>query len=213
MSGIMSVCKACGAEIAKSAKTCPHCGAKNKKGHPVLIGILAVLLLFVILGSAGGNETSNADQDGSAQTNQGQDNREKTKEENTFGVGETAEANDITVTMVNVTESTGSAYNKPTEGNVFVLCEFEIENNSKQEITVSSMMSFEAYCDDYTCNYSLSAIMEKGNKNQLDGTVAAGKKFNGVIGYEVPEDWEELEIYFTPDFWSGEDIIFLATND
>ena len=27
----MTTCKACGQEIAKSAKTCPHCGAKNKK--------------------------------------------------------------------------------------------------------------------------------------------------------------------------------------
>ena len=27
----MTTCKACGQEIAKSAKACPHCGAKNKK--------------------------------------------------------------------------------------------------------------------------------------------------------------------------------------
>lgn len=27
----MTTCKTCGAEIAKSAKSCPHCGAKNKK--------------------------------------------------------------------------------------------------------------------------------------------------------------------------------------
>lgn len=27
----LTTCKACGAEIAKSAKSCPHCGAKNKK--------------------------------------------------------------------------------------------------------------------------------------------------------------------------------------
>ena len=45
------------------------------------------------------------------------------------------------------------------------------------------MMSFEAYCDDYTCTFSLGALMEKGNKNQLDGTVAAGKIL--VDGYGV----------------------------
>ena len=37
------------------------------------------------------------------------------------------------------------------------------------------------------------ALLEKGDKNQLDGTVAPGKKMNGVIGYEVPADWKELE--------------------
>ena len=55
----------------------------------------------------------------------------------------------------------------------------------------------------------MGALIEKGNKNQLDGAVAAGKKFNGVIGYEVPTDWKELEVRFTPDFWSGKDIVFI----
>ena len=118
----------------------------------------------------------------------------------------------MNVTLVNVSESKGSAYNEPNEGNVFVICEFEIANNSDKEIAVSSMMSFDAYCDDYACTFSLGAMIEKGNKNQLDGTVAAGKKFNGIVGYEVPDDWQELEIAFTPDFWSGKDIIFIATN-
>jgi len=27
----MKKCKACGEEIAKAAKTCPHCGSKNKQ--------------------------------------------------------------------------------------------------------------------------------------------------------------------------------------
>ena len=31
MSQKMTTCKACGHEIAKSAKACPACGAKNKK--------------------------------------------------------------------------------------------------------------------------------------------------------------------------------------
>lgn len=217
MSEKMCACKACGQQIAKKAKTCPHCGAKNKKGTPILVGTIVVVLLAVIIGSIGNNDDEPKKVEGnpSAQTQAsgGQETENTSKEEsNTFAVGETAELHDITVSMVAVTESTGSSFNTPTEGNVFVLCEFEIANNSSQEIAVSSMMSFEAYCDDYTCTYSLGALMEKGNKNQLDGTVAAGKKFNGVIGYEVPADWQELEVHFTPDFWSGKDIVFVATN-
>ena len=46
------------------------------------------------------------------------------------------------------------------------------------------MASFEAYADDYELNYSVSALLEKNDQNQLDGTIAAGKKRNGVIGYE-----------------------------
>ena len=129
-----------------------------------------------------------------------------------FYIGETAELDKVQTTLIDVTESTGSEYNQPNEGNVFVLCEFEICNNSDTEIAVSSMLSFEAYCDDYTCSGSFSALLEKGDKNQLDGTVAAGKKFKGVVGYEVPEDWKELEIRYTPDYWNGNDIVFIANQ-
>lgn len=42
-------CKACGAEIAKSAKTCPHCGAKNKKSlfKRLWFWLIVVAVLFV----------------------------------------------------------------------------------------------------------------------------------------------------------------------
>ena len=191
MSSKMTTCKACKQEIAKTAKTCPHCGAKNKKKLPILIGIIAVIVLIAVISSMGGNNQS-------------------LKAE--YKIGETAELNGVRVTLVNVTESNGSDFNKPTDGNIFVLCEFEIENNSDKEINISSIMSFEAYCDDYTCTYSLSALLEKGNKNQLDGTVAAGKKFTGVIGYEVPVDWKTLEVKFTPDVWSDKVINFVANH-
>ena len=212
-------CKVCGTEVAKSAKICPHCGAKLKKGHPILIGILVFFVLVAIIGSSGDDdepkkvETSTPTQNVETTPIQTEQEPELEKEnKSAFYVGETAELKGVNVTLASVTESTGSTYNTPTDGNVFLLCEFEIANNSDKEIAVSSMMSFEAYCDDYACSYSITALMEKGNKNQLDGTVAAGKKFNGVIGYEVPADWSELEIRFTPNFWSGKDIIFVANK-
>ena len=37
----------------------------------------------------------------------------------------------------------------PSDGKVYVVFEFEIENNSDRDIAVSSMLSFEAYIDDY----------------------------------------------------------------
>lgn len=211
MSSKLIVCKACGHEIAKSAKACPYCGARNKKKHPILLGLLVLLVLIGIFGSTGDSDEPKKAADSGvskAESTVGTKKEEPTE----FLVGETAELKGVSVTFVNAVESTGSTYNQPTEGNVFVLCEFEIANDSDKEIAVSSMMSFEAYCDDYTCNFSLTALMEKGSKNQLDGTVAPGKKFNGVIGYEVPADWKELEIRFTPDFWSGRDIIFVASK-
>lgn len=209
MNNKMCTCKACGQEIAKSAKSCPHCGAKNKKAKPVLAVLVAFVALIIIIGVAGGNDEPVKVGQVEPQTTTIATQAEK----NTFSIGEIAELRNVQVSLISVTESAGSSFNTPNEGNVFVLCEFEITNNSQEEIAVSSMLSFEAYCDDYACAYSLSAMMEKGNKNQLDGTVAAGKKMNGVIGYEVAESWSEIEVHFVPDFWSGKDIIFTATNN
>ncbi len=60
----MTSCKACGAEIAASAKSCPKCGAKNKKPiwKRVWVWILAGIILFAVIGGMGGNsDTDNSD--------------------------------------------------------------------------------------------------------------------------------------------------------
>ena len=94
---------------------------------------------------------------------------------------------------------------------LFLLCEFSIDNQSDKDIAVSSIASFNAYVDDYSTNLSISAIIAT-DKTQLDGAVAAGKKMTGVVGYEVPKGWKEIEIRFTPDFWSGNEIEFIANK-
>ena len=221
-------CKVCGNEVAKSAKVCPKCGAKLKKRNPVLIGIIVIIIIAIIGASGTSEEPKKVDKTMTTQSTlqntennmmlnsediSKEDKSQTYIEETTFKVGETVELRGVSTTLVAVEEKNGSNYNFPADGNVFLLCEFNITNNSDSDVAVSSMISFEAYCDDYTCQYSLGAILEAGDRNQLDGTVAPGKKINGVVGYEVPEDWEELEIYFKPNVGSDKEIVFVARND
>lgn len=53
-------CKYCNAEIAPSAKTCPICGAKNKKPiwKRAWVWVLVVIALFIIIGSTSGNPSN-----------------------------------------------------------------------------------------------------------------------------------------------------------
>lgn len=123
-------------------------------------------------------------------------------------MGETAELNGVQVTLTNYKESSGSEWNKPSDGNVFVLAEFEISNGTDDEMVVSSMLSFEAYADDYKLDYSISALMENDG-TQLDGNIAAGKKMKGWMGWEVPSDYANVEIHFTDNVWSNNKFVFL----
>ena len=150
---------------------------------------------------------------GTAPANNSESTAPTSPSEKTFKLGEVVELDGVTVSLISVDKSKGSQFNKPADENEFVLCEFEISNNSTEELSVSSMLSFEAYCDDYACEYSISALMEKGSKDQLDGSVAPGKKMKGVIGYEVSKDWNTIEIQYTPDIWTGSKIVFIATNE
>ena len=216
------ICKHCQSEIPKKAKVCPVCRKKQGVGClPIVIGVIVIFILLAVIGGGGNDDKPSLAENGSNEISTGNEATESTEDSGaddtteseteqkaTFGIGETAEMNDIQVTMLNYTESNGSEYNKPTDGNVFVLVEFEIANNSDSDLTVSSMASFEAYADDYALNYSLSAIIEAESGSQLDGTIAPGKKMKGEIGYEVPADWSNLEIHFTDNIWSSSDFVF-----
>lgn len=202
----MTTCSTCGEPIAKSANICPKCGAKQKKRHPIL-GIILAVFGIGLIGAAingGGNEPEKV---GDVDTPKQTQEEQKTE----FCVGDVVSLNDIEVTFVSCTESNGKQYLEPEAGNVFLICEFSIDNKSEKDIAVSSLVSFEAYVDDYSTTLSLTGTVST-DKQQLDGSIAAGKKMNGVVGYEVPKDWKELEIRFTPDFWTGKDVTFIATN-
>lgn len=223
----MKLCKYCQTEIPKKAKICPNCKKKQSgKLKWIIIAVIVVILIAAIAGG-GGDTTpqrvdntnlpseSNEKQQGTSKTEDKQEETTKTEEkqeEIIFGVGETAELNGVRVTMTDYSESNGSEYNKPSDGNVFLLVEFLIENNTDSELAVSSLVSFEAYADDYSLNYSLAAVLEKETSNQLDGQIAAGKKMKGTIGYEVPADWQEVEIHYTDNVWSSSKFKFKITK-
>ncbi len=211
----MVKCKTCGEEIAKSAKICPKCGAKQKK-HTVLGVVFLVFGILVIIaaigGSGGDGKPQKISESNSPDQNVSQEPDDSAKpEDEIFTVGDSVSLDDIVVTLVDVSESDGGNYMTPEDGKVFILCEFKIENNSGADIGVSSMISFEAYVDDYSTSMNLSAMLSS-DKPQLDGSVADGKKINGVIGYEAEKGWQSIEVRFTPNFWSGKEITFVYSK-
>lgn len=197
---------------------------EKKKGSclKTILIVIAVIIILAVIGTMFGEEekpekvgeiSSESNQTENSQSVSSDSTADSQEDAQTvFKQGEIAEMNDIQITLVGYEESTGSEYNTPSEGNVFLLANFEIANNSDSELTVSSAMSFDAYADDYALNYSIGALMEKTDSTQLDGTIAPGKKMNGWIGYEVPADWSKVEIHFTDNVWSSNKFVFEITK-
>lgn len=202
----MMKCKTCGADIAKSAKVCPKCGAKNKNNTLLVISIVLIVIAIIGASASGSKSSPSASSSSNISKNSSQVESQEVKD-TSFGLGDKADLDGVTVSLINVSENNGSTYMKPENGNVFIVCEFEIENTSDEDIAISSILSFDAYIDDYAAGMNLGATLST-EKSQLDGSVAAGKKMNGVVGYEANPSWKELEIRFSPDFWKGKQIIF-----
>lgn len=210
--------------MSNEAKTnAENMGVKPKKKKGCLITVIVVIVLIAIIGAMGGGseETpTKVETTSSGSTETVADAEETVAEESTeettpvFGVGETAEMNDVQVALLSAMQSNGSQFAKPDDGNVFLILEFEITNNSEKDISISSVLNFEAYCDDYSLNQDITSLLapEAEGKNQLDGSVAAGKKMKGVIGYQVPAGFSTFEINVAPDFWSGNGIDFVVTQ-
>ena len=53
----MTTCKTCGKEMAKAAKVCPNCGAKNKKPFFTKPWFIAIVVIFIIGAIASGGKS------------------------------------------------------------------------------------------------------------------------------------------------------------
>lgn len=198
-------CKYCKEEIAYDAKICPNCRKKQKSKKRMVV---VIVLIIIIVGAApvaiGSKETS-----GKLGSGKSSSSSEKSKY---YTVGEYVEKNDVKVSFISIKNKNGSGFFKPQSGNTFVYAEFEIENNSDSELSISSIICFDSYFDGYSASISASAMADE-NFSGLDGTISPGKKIKGVIPLEAPSGWKEFEVKVTPDFWNSDGIIFKATSE
>lgn len=189
---------------------------KKKKGCLVVTAIVLTTIIFValiVIIFGGDKNTSKKPKENNSTASSVSVNLPEGNE--TFGIGETQATGDIEVTLLSVQIGTDHQFMTPEDGNIFLVCEFEIANNSNEEIRVSSLGSFDAYCDDYALSPKLGATGSVSGKNTIDGTVASGRKISGVVAFEVPESWETFEPLYKPKMFSSNDQIsfFVERNE
>lgn len=223
-------CPKCNTEF--DSQFCPNCGTpatdtapKAKAKKPIYarvwFWIIVVFIAIIVIAAASGNsgtsgkptKETQAQTSDSANSASGADNQES-KQTLTFGVGETAVFEKFKITAKSISESKGETFYKPESGNVFVGVKFTIENTSDEDITISTLLLFDAYVDDEKCDYSFTAncAFDEGT---LDGTLSPGKKMTGYYAVEIPSDWSQLELQVSSEWLasSSNAAIFVFEND
>lgn len=199
------VCKHCQSEIPKKAKVCPNC--RKKQGGIFKWILIAVVVLFFIGSIFGGEDGSASDSnpqkvgDVSGIT---KEDDTKGNVENKFSVGEIVETSNLRITFVSAKEyQSDNEFMQPKAGNVYYEMEFEMENISDTDQSVSSW-DFACYADNYDMEQAYMDGMD------LDATLSAGKKTKGSVFFEVPKDAKEIFLEYETNFWTEDKIIFVV---
>lgn len=161
--------------------------------------VIAVILFAGVVGAINKDDNGKAaPASGKTQNekpNKEEPSKDSEKETNSTltGPGQTITTKNFKVTLEKLRKLEGNDFSKPKDGNEFVEIVMLIENISKKDYTVSSMLMFDAYHDGFSVNESITAGIISDDPT-MNGKLAAGKKLRGKLSYELPSDWKELEI-------------------
>ncbi len=211
------ICKACDGQIAANAKSCPHCGAKNKKPFykKAWFWVLVVVILFA---TAGGEESGPETQpsEAPASTVQAASTTPQTPVETEapegdvqteYRVGDQLSSNGLSIVyMASGEYISDNPYDQPAEGNRYIFLRFAFENTSSSDRGVS-LYDFECYADGY------NAEMQYLGEDTLSATLSAGRSTWGNLYFEVPVDAQVIEIEYTENMFSDKKLVFLYEGD
>ena len=196
-------------------------GKKKKLG--CLIGIIVVIVLM-IAAVGGGDEdgpkkvgtvdsTKESDEGSNDASGESQNAgaaesaTEATTQEvsNEFVVGDIVATDEFKISYISAEEYVeDNEFLQPKEGHVYYRMEFEFENVSNSDQTVSSMLNWNCYADGYAVDQTW--IGDDG----LDATLSAGKKVKGALYYEIPAEAAEITLEYDVNFYSSDKIIFIV---
>ena len=192
----------------------PVSGKKKKKKKqnrrlPFLILILIVVVIVVVFLFSKTHTSSDTGTGSSSDTSAPKKTGDATKD--IYKQGETATYNSVEITLDSYVESEGDDWSVPTEGNEFMFVHLTIVNKTSDDLVISSMASFENYCDDTKLDYSaaaFTALATTSDQPKLDGTIAPGETLEGYLSLEVPLNWSAVEIRYVDKIWSDDAVHF-----
>ncbi|GAB6154600.1 hypothetical protein JCM17380_33500 [Desulfosporosinus burensis] len=102
------------------------------------------------------------------------------------------------INSVRTFDGDGDVEKSPRQGNTFLLVDLTIENQGNADAEVRSMLGFKLR-DNTGKSQSFSIGAALAVKDAIDGTIKAGEKMSGELGYEVLKGAQTFELVVIPD--------------
>lgn len=198
------ICKHCQTEIPKKAKICPNC--RKKQGMGALGKTILIIFLIALIAPNITKYSEDASEpkkvgnvDGSSTSDDG-----KTDAKNEFKVGDIVETENLKISFLSADKfKSDNEYIQPKDGNMYYRMQFEFENIGDSDETVSSMMDWSCYADDYSVEQAFF-------DDDIDASLSPGKKIKGSVYFEVPKDSKSITLEYETNFWTEDKIIFIV---
>lgn len=186
----------------------------------MLAAVMAVSATGCVITDPDDTSTTISDVPASAQESQQEESsvpsEESSETSQTATVGQSVEGPDWKISLLSAKTydkiTDGTLETTPDEGKVYLVCFFEVENVSDKD-NYFNYFYIESYVDGY--NEDISVLLSDVDGNSiLSGDVAAGKKLKGYLAWQVDPAWEELEVSYKSDVWTGDKAAtFVVTPD
>lgn len=125
---------------------------------------------------------------------------------NIFYVGDVLETKKIRLSYLSCGEYIDdNMFVEAGAGNKFVYFEYEFENIGDTDVSVGSF-DFDCYADGYDAK---SSMCTADNAMISITTLSPGRKTNGIVVFEVPQNAEVIEVEYETSYWTQDKAIFI----
>ena len=121
-----------------------------------------------------------------------------------FRAGDIVETKNLRISYISCGEYVSdNQFIQPNSGNKFIYFEFEFENISDTDEHISSLIGFDCYADNNSCEQNYLT------EDDLSASLSPGRKVKGKVSYEVPMDAKTIELEYVNNAFTSDRIIFL----
>ncbi|MCB8815496.1 DUF4352 domain-containing protein [Desulfosporosinus shakirovi] len=171
-------------------------GRKPRYCSQIQYSLLVLLVPMIIFLLGAGALTTQA------HTNSPQFQKQQTApipQQEAYELGETFKIGNLQYRISGIRTSDGSGYDKSArKDNTYLFINLTIENQGSNDIEVRSMIGFKL--TDLNGEKQKSSIKAiPAFKNAIDGTIKAGGRMTGELGYEVLNSAQSFDLTVIPD--------------